>query len=415
MKVAGRWIAVLAVVALLAVGLALVVSRSSEDGDGDAPAATTTTATDGPATSTTATTTEVEPDDPASAALWPFPGTTTRFATPSEAARSFATEFLGFRDPLLDPFEAGDSRSGEVPVRPRPGGPVTTIAVRQLTPGDERWSVLAATTDAIELDDPDAGDELSSPVRLRGRARAFEGTVQVEVRQDGATGPLGAGVVTGGGDQLRPFDGTVAFETAGAPRGALVLFTESAEDGQVWEAMAIRVRLRSTDIDATACGGFTAPRPTLASAEQMEVKVYFTCEAPGRPGEPSPFPVHRTAPRTPAVLGAAMTALVAGPTAEERRRGVSSFFSTETAGTLRSATLTGGHAVVDFDDLRSRIPNASSSAGSALLLSELDTTAFQFRSVETVEYRLAGSCEAFNEWLQLGGCDPRARRGVAED
>jgi hypothetical protein len=54
---------------------------------------------------------------------------------------------------------------------------------------------------------------------------------------------------------------------------------------------------------------------------------------------------------------------------------------------LRSVTMDDDHhAVVDFDArLPDVIPNASSSAGSTQLLSQLDATVFQFRSVESVE------------------------------
>jgi hypothetical protein len=46
------------------------------------------------------------------------------------------------------------------------------------------------------------------------------------------------------------------------------------------------------------------------------------------------------------------------------------------------------------------IPNASSSCGSALLLSQLDRTARQFRSVRRAVYSFDGSSSAFYEWLQ---------------
>jgi hypothetical protein len=65
--------------------------------------------------------------------------------------------------------------------------------------------------------------------------------------------------------------------------------------------------------------------------------------------------------------------------------------------------------VVDFHDLRTVIPNASTSAGSGMLLAQLDATVFQFDSVSSVVYRIEGDCEAFNEWLQFGGCEPRVR------
>lgn len=56
-----------------------------------------------------------------------------------------------------------------------------------------------------------------STITTTGRALAFEGTVQVEVRADGGLGPIAQGFVTGGDDVMHPFAGFVAFETPGAP------------------------------------------------------------------------------------------------------------------------------------------------------------------------------------------------------
>lgn len=146
-----------------------------------------------------------------------------------------------------------------------------------------------------------------------------------------------------------------------------------------------------------------------AGEEEMLVTAYFSYEpAEGRSGEPLRA-VHRVRPRSPAVLQAALEVLLAGPTAAEREADLGSWFSSRTATMLRSVTLRDGHAVVDLDDLRPIIPNASTSAGSRRLLAELDATVFQFPTVESVEYRLEGDCEAFNEWLQRGGCDARTR------
>ncbi|MFS8637558.1 MAG: hypothetical protein FWJ74_05690, partial [Gemmatimonadota bacterium] len=68
-----------------------------------------------------------------------------------------------------------------------------------------------------------------------------------------------------------------------------------------------------------------------------------------------------------------------------------------------------GHAVVDFKDLRPVIPNASTSAGSTILLGELNSTVFAIPTVESVEYRIDGRCDVFWEWLQYGGCQPVSR------
>lgn len=245
----GWWIAA-GVVLVLAVVVGLIVLLGGDDEDDGDQAATTTTeapATTDAATTTDAVTTTTEapatsgpsPVDPN--ALWPAQGSTTRFTDPVEAARSFATELLGFTDPVLGEFQQGDARSGEVQVGPTEEGPVTTVFVRQLGPGDD-WSVTGAATENIELATPEPGAQITSPTQLTGRAHAFEGTVLVELRQDGDTTPLYSGFVTGGGDQLRDFEGSMTFDAPTAERGVLVLYTQSADDGRVLEATAIRVQ-----------------------------------------------------------------------------------------------------------------------------------------------------------------------------
>jgi hypothetical protein len=223
-------------VVLVAIALiALAFVTSDDDGEGNGSSGTTSV----PTTATSVPTTEPAVDR--STAIWPAAGSSTRYADPVDA-------------------------SGEVEIRPRSTGPVTTIILRQLR-NETSWSVLGAATANIEVTGPSAGQEISSPVRVTGRALAFEGNVQVEVREDGEPGAIGAGFVTGGGDVLRPFDGTISFETARSPYGALVFFTESAENGEVWEAAAFRVRLVSTDIDAAACGTYLSPRFSASTAQ----------------------------------------------------------------------------------------------------------------------------------------------------
>lgn len=78
-----------------------------------------------------------------------------------------------------------------------------------------------------------------------------------------------------------------------------------------------------------------------------------------------------------------------------------SWFSATTAGALRTVSVdAAGHAVVDFVDLQALIPNAGSSAGSAVLLDELNATVFGVDGVQSVDYLMEGSCERFWEWLQ---------------
>jgi hypothetical protein len=236
---------VVVVAALLAVLGVFLLRDDSDEVVGDASTTTTsspatTTAsrgTDAPAATTTPTRIT---DGEASRAVWPDPDGTVRYNDPVDVARAFAEELAGFTDPIVGDFMEGDSRSGEVEVRAARNGPVSTVLVRRFT--DDTWWVLGSTTPDIELDDPVAGQAIDAPLQLSGRARAFEGTVQVEVFERGDTSPRGEGFVTGSGsDELGPFSGEVAWDNPGGGWGVVLLTTRGGEDDRVWQATAVPV------------------------------------------------------------------------------------------------------------------------------------------------------------------------------
>ncbi len=238
-------------VALLGV-LAAVASLSAcgpSDDDGDA--AGTSTTTDAPHVSMASTTSQPSTPTPPtpdelSPAVWPWADSSQRFEDPVAAAYDFAVDFVGFTNPTVGEFMQGDSRSGEVEVRPRPTGPATTVFVRQLG-SDGSWWVLGCATANIEVSEPSALAVIATPVALRGRANAFEGNVNVEIRADGTEEPVGKGFVTGRMGEMGPFDSTLAFSSPAPGGGAVVFRTLSAEDGSVWEAAVVRVRFASGD------------------------------------------------------------------------------------------------------------------------------------------------------------------------
>ncbi|MEX1181844.1 MAG: GerMN domain-containing protein [Gemmatimonadota bacterium] len=115
-----------------------------------------------------------------------------------------------------------------------------------------------------------------------------------------------------------------------------------------------------------------------------------------------------------ATLRVALERMLRGPAADAQVGGAQTWFSDETAGALRSVAVDSiGHAIVDFHDLRPLIPNASSSAGSAMLLEELNATVFGAGDIRSVEYRMDGSCDAFWEWLQYS-CQTVTRDFIEE-
>jgi spore germination protein GerM len=393
------FVAVGVVLALVAAGVVLLVTR--DDG-------TTQKVASPPSTAVTTTPAPAAPETDTSTAVWPAASSATRYATPAAAAKGFATDFLGFVDPVVGTFRAGDSRSGEVPIRPSATGPETTVLVRELGPQGSWW-VLGASTANIQVTAPAALDSISSPVAVRGTSTAFEGTVAVEVREDGARHPLGTGYVTGGANgQMGPFDGSLTFSQPAATAGAIVFSTRSSADGTITEATVLRVNLAGVDPAnrlSTCRSNPAAPDP---GSGQTNVFVYFTC---GDASEPVAGVVRHVAATTPTVR-TALEQLLAGPTRVERDAGFRSWFSDETAGALAGVQLQpDGSLIVDFHDLRTLIPNASSSAGSTMLLRQLDATVFHVPEVHSATYRIEGDCNAFGEWLQVNGCTPRVNPG----
>lgn len=157
-----------------------------------------------------------------------------------------------------------------------------------------------------------------------------------------------------------------------------------------WLALALLVPLGALVL--AGCERAERPdRDDVGLGEMHTVQVWFSV------GE-EPEPVYRRVGGAP--LDGALRALVLGPTPEERAEGMSSWFSPETRGVIRRVQAEDGQVVVDFRDLPELIPGASSAAGSEHLLASLNRTVFQFDQVESVEYRLDGSCDAFWEWLQ---------------
>ncbi len=141
-----------------------------------------------------------------------------------------------------------------------------------------------------------------------------------------------------------------------------------------------------------------APEPTANPEGPVDYDVYLLVDG----GECDEVVARPRTSTVEGVLGDAMTQLLAGPTDAELAEGLGSWFSADTAGMLRAVEIEDGVARISFaTELRSTIPNASSSCGSAGLLAQLDATATQFATVDRAVYSLDGDVTAFYEWLQF--------------
>lgn len=252
LSTAKKWaIGALSAAAAILIAIAVIANTGDDDTEviGDNSTSTTSTTststTTEPTTTTTETTTSVAaPEVDPYGVAYPTPGAQT-FNGPDEAAESYATEVLGFTRLIMGDFQAGDSRSGEIAVSDREGGPQTTIMLRQME--DDAWYVLGSATPNIVVDTPSAGNTVMSPFETTGSALAFEGNVDVVVLVQADLSEAGRGFVTGSGSPpAGPFSGEISFTApAGDTPGILVYRTTSAEDGHVERATSFPVRLTS--------------------------------------------------------------------------------------------------------------------------------------------------------------------------
>jgi hypothetical protein len=231
----------LVIAAAFVTALLLINTGDDDQSGGSATAPADTGLADTGVATTGLATTEVPPaTDAPKPAVWPWAGTSTRYADPVDAAIGFATEFLSFDEPIVGAFQQGDSRSGEVEVRAFESGPVTVVLVRQLAT-DDSWWILGSVSDNIDVVEPEAGADVASPLAVSGTSSAAEGTVDVQLRADGSIAPFFEGFVTGGAIERGPFSGTFEFTRPVGAGGALVIQTFSAEDGSLIEASVLRI------------------------------------------------------------------------------------------------------------------------------------------------------------------------------
>jgi hypothetical protein len=156
--------------------------------------------------------------------------------------------YVGVPDAVAGAVRSLGAGVREVDVAPAGGGPTTTVTLRALAgtgPG-RPWTVTAAGTPEIVVDLPQPLSAVGPLAVLLGQGRAFEGVINVEIRQDGqiASGePLGEGFVMGGGTELLPFSGAIPFAIPTDDAGAVLFLELSAEDGSPILAAAVRVAL----------------------------------------------------------------------------------------------------------------------------------------------------------------------------
>ena len=136
--------------------------------------------------------------------------------------------------------------------------------------------------------------------------------------------------------------------------------------------------------------------PEPSDAEALVLRVYFPCGSNDLATGGS-F-VYRAVPPTDLVLTTTLRELVKGLDADEAALGFRSPFPETGDGSFLGVSISEGTAFLEFD-VGVFPEGADTPAGSQIFLSTLNVNVFQFDTVNSVEYRLGGSCDAF--WQQL--------------
>ena len=155
--------------------------------------------------------------------------------------------YVGVPDAVAGPAQMLGAGTSAVDVTPASPGPTTTVTLRQLagTGPNRPWTVTAANTPEILVDVPEPLSAVGPLAVVLGRGRAFEGVINVEIRQDPqAAPPLGRGHCDGGGGtEILPFSGALPFTPPTDDAGAILFLEHSAEDGSPLRATVVRVAL----------------------------------------------------------------------------------------------------------------------------------------------------------------------------
>ena len=191
-----------------------------------------------------------------------------------------------------------------------------------------------------------------------------------------------------------PFDVT---EAGGSPQSTVAV-TQPPDDGTGQTPTA-------TVTTTNAPQAFSPPwteGPCSESApeagEDTVLRIYFNCGDEDDPAADT-F-VYRKVSSTNRVLTNTFRQLVRGPEPNEQSRGFGSFFG-EGAIKIESVTLREGRAVIDFTGLDAIRGSFTNQTSVEFFLANLGANAFQFSSVQAVEYRSDDNCTEF--WEILGG------------
>ena len=213
------------------------------------------TATNSGNTSTTTNTTPTTVFQSAAPAIWPFESMNRTFATPEEAAKSFAVDYLGMTlarvGTTLPPADAGGASSVEVFANDRASLRTLVNVVEQPPRG---WVVIGASADEIVVDTPKPHDPLAASMNLAGRSRAFEAQLGIQLRSFGSTTSVLEDSAMGGSTEILPFSTTIAPPATDQPLVLVIFEGDASGQGAMSQATVIPLDAAGSPEPATFIG-----------------------------------------------------------------------------------------------------------------------------------------------------------------
>jgi hypothetical protein len=176
---------------------------------------------------------------------------------PREVAKAYAREAAGWEIKVLSSEVGGSQQSGwtssvvfqpligegQPPDFPGPRHTMTLIGLDGVA--RPAWFVSSLRSEDLTVDTPSEGQVVSSPLRLTGRGRAYEGTIHVRLQDDNGVqlypraGELG--VLQGGAVDIKPFEASIPLQAPSAGSGILILTGDSGA-GPVPAIVVFKVR-----------------------------------------------------------------------------------------------------------------------------------------------------------------------------
>ena len=230
--------------------------------------------------------------------------------------------------------------------------------------------------DLIQVTEPQANQEISSPILIKGQARGFwyfEASFPIEV-QDSDKMTIATGIAQAKGDWMTddfvPFEASLDFDRPFSKNGYLILKKDNPSGDPNKDDQLIL--------------------PIIFNQDSMDVYVFFTTsQTAGQNDFDCKYleAVTKKVPKSLAVAKAALRALLAGPSTEDKSRGFGTAINSDVK--INSLTIDDGVVKVDFNEqLQYQL---GGSCRVSTIRAQIERTLKQFPTVKNVIISVNGN------------------------